>query len=148
MQNKQVKENNAERKRAMAKERSRSFREKKRLNVLKSVYHVAHSFHFCRVILSTNSFFFIFTDIEISFPAVFCRMSEMALEVASEYFTIKFCLLKWRSLPLELWGKTSVHGIFPVLLVSSKFPLCYPIWYFISYSFILFIPATTIARCP
>ena len=40
MQNKQVKENNAERKRAMAKERSRRFREKKRLNVLKSVHHV------------------------------------------------------------------------------------------------------------
>ena len=31
MQNEQVKENNAERKRAMAKERSRRFREKKRL---------------------------------------------------------------------------------------------------------------------
>ena len=40
MQNKQVKENNAERKRAMAKERSRRFREKKCLNVLKSVHHV------------------------------------------------------------------------------------------------------------
>ena len=40
MQNKQVKENNAERKRAMAKERSRTFREKKRLNVLKSVHQV------------------------------------------------------------------------------------------------------------
>ena len=40
MQNKQVKENNAERKRAMAKEHSRRFREKKRLNVLKSVHHV------------------------------------------------------------------------------------------------------------
>ena len=40
MQNKQVKENNAERKRAMAKERSRRFREKKRLNVLKSVHHM------------------------------------------------------------------------------------------------------------
>ena len=40
MQNKQVKENNAERKRAMAKERSRRFREKKRPNVLKSVHHV------------------------------------------------------------------------------------------------------------
>ena len=39
MQNKQVKENNAERKRAMAKERSRRFREDKRLNVLKSVHH-------------------------------------------------------------------------------------------------------------
>ena len=37
---KQVKENIAERKRAMAKERSRRFREKKRLNVLKSVHHV------------------------------------------------------------------------------------------------------------
>jgi hypothetical protein len=35
MQNKQVKANNAERKRAMAKERSRRFHEKKRLNVLK-----------------------------------------------------------------------------------------------------------------
>ena len=40
MQNKQVKENNAERKGAMAKERSRRFREKKRLSVLKSVHHV------------------------------------------------------------------------------------------------------------
>ena len=40
MKNKRVKENNAERKRAMAKERSRRFREKKRLNVLKSVHHV------------------------------------------------------------------------------------------------------------
>ena len=40
MQNKQVKENNAERKRAMAKERSRRFPEMKRLNVLKSVHHV------------------------------------------------------------------------------------------------------------
>ena len=35
MQNKQVKENNAERKRSMAR-----FREKKRLNVLKSVHHM------------------------------------------------------------------------------------------------------------
>jgi hypothetical protein len=40
MQNKQVKENNAERNRATAKERSRRFREKKRLNVLKSAHHV------------------------------------------------------------------------------------------------------------
>ena len=40
MQNKQGEETNAERKRAMAKERSRRFREKKRLNVLKSVHHV------------------------------------------------------------------------------------------------------------
>ena len=40
MQNTQVTENNAERKRSMAKELSRSFREKKRLNVLKSVHHV------------------------------------------------------------------------------------------------------------
>ena len=40
MQNKQIKENNAKRKRSMAKERSRRFREKKRLNVLKSVHHV------------------------------------------------------------------------------------------------------------
>ena len=40
MQNKQVKENNAERKRAMAKKRSRRFREKKRLNVLNAVHHV------------------------------------------------------------------------------------------------------------
>ena len=57
MQNKQVKENNAERKRAMAKERSRMFREKKRLHVLKSVHHVVHSFNFCRVVLSTHHFF-------------------------------------------------------------------------------------------
>ena len=40
MQNKHVKEINAERKRAMAKERSRRFREKKRLNILKSVHRV------------------------------------------------------------------------------------------------------------
>ena len=40
MQNKQVKENNAERKRAMTRERSRRFREEKRLKVLKSVRHV------------------------------------------------------------------------------------------------------------
>ena len=40
MQNKSVKENNAERKRAMAKERPKTFREKKRLNVLTSVHHV------------------------------------------------------------------------------------------------------------
>ena len=40
MQNKQVEENNVEQKRAIAKERSRRFREKKRLNVLKSVHHV------------------------------------------------------------------------------------------------------------
>ena len=40
MRNKQVKENDAERKRAMAKERSKRFREKKRLNVLNSVHHV------------------------------------------------------------------------------------------------------------
>ena len=41
IQNKQVKENNAERKRAMTKERSRKFRENKRLNVLKSVHMVS-----------------------------------------------------------------------------------------------------------
>ena len=63
IQNKQVKENNAERKRAMAKERSRRFREKKRLNVLKSAHHVVHSFHFCRVILSTHSFIFILQSV-------------------------------------------------------------------------------------
>ena len=40
MQNKQDKENNAGRKRAMAKERSRRFREKKPLNFLKSVHRV------------------------------------------------------------------------------------------------------------
>ena len=40
MLNKQVKENNAERKRTMVKERSRRFREKNRLNVLKSVDNV------------------------------------------------------------------------------------------------------------
>ena len=40
MQKKQVKENNAERKRAMPKERSRTFHEKTCLNVLKSVHHV------------------------------------------------------------------------------------------------------------
>jgi len=40
IQNKQVKENNVEQKRAMAKERSRRFRERKNLNVLKSVHHV------------------------------------------------------------------------------------------------------------
>ena len=58
-QNKQVKEYNSERKRQMTKERSRRFREKKRLNVLKSVYHVVHSFPFCRVILSTCCFIFL-----------------------------------------------------------------------------------------
>ena len=42
MKNKQVKENNAERKRAMTKELSRKFREKKRLNVLKSVHRVVY----------------------------------------------------------------------------------------------------------
>ena len=42
MQNKQVKEYNAERKTAMAKERSRRFHEKKRPNVLKSVHHVVY----------------------------------------------------------------------------------------------------------
>ena len=40
IQNKQVKENNVVRKRAMAKERSGRCRDKKRLNVLKSVHHV------------------------------------------------------------------------------------------------------------
>ena len=40
MQNKKVKENNAEQKTAIAKERSRRSREKKRINVLKSVHHV------------------------------------------------------------------------------------------------------------
>ena len=40
IQNKQVKENIAQRKRAVAKDRSRSFHEKKRHNVLKSVHHV------------------------------------------------------------------------------------------------------------
>ena len=58
MQNKQVKENNARQKRAMEKERSRRFREKKPLNVLKSIHYVVHNFHFCRVILSTHHFFF------------------------------------------------------------------------------------------
>ena len=41
MQNKQIKENSAERKRAMAKERPRRFREKNCLNVLKSVHGVS-----------------------------------------------------------------------------------------------------------
>ena len=40
IQNKKLKENNAEEKREMAKERSRRFREKKPLNILKSVHHV------------------------------------------------------------------------------------------------------------
>ena len=40
MQNKQVKENNAERKRVMAKERLSRFQENKHLNALKSVHHV------------------------------------------------------------------------------------------------------------
>ena len=39
-QNKQVKENNAERNKTMKKERSRMFREKKRLNVSKCVHRV------------------------------------------------------------------------------------------------------------
>jgi hypothetical protein len=42
MKNRQLKENNAGRKRAIAKELSRRFREKKRFNVLKSVHHVVH----------------------------------------------------------------------------------------------------------
>ena len=56
MQNKQVTENNAERKRAMAKEPWRRFREKKRLNVLKSVYHVVSYF-------SLQAVFFPVTDL-------------------------------------------------------------------------------------
>ena len=44
MQNKQVKKNNAEGKRSMAKGCSRRFREKKRLNVLKSVHNVVSFF--------------------------------------------------------------------------------------------------------
>ena len=40
MQNKQVKENNTVRKREMEKERSRRFREKKGINLLKPVRHV------------------------------------------------------------------------------------------------------------
>ena len=44
MKNKRVKENNTERKKAMAKELSRRFREKKRLNVLKSVHRVDHDY--------------------------------------------------------------------------------------------------------
>ena len=56
MKNKQVKENNAKRKRAMAKKRLR-FREKKRLkNLFIKGFHI---FHFCRVILSTHGFFFL-----------------------------------------------------------------------------------------
>ena len=58
MQNKQVKENNAERKRAITKERSRRFQEKKCLNVLKSVHRVVHSFHFSCVISNTHRFIF------------------------------------------------------------------------------------------
>ena len=42
--NKQVKENNVERRRAMAKEGSRRFREKEHLNVLKSVHRVVSYF--------------------------------------------------------------------------------------------------------
>ena len=42
MKNQQVKEDDAERKRAMANKLSRRFREKKHLNVLKSVHHVVH----------------------------------------------------------------------------------------------------------
>jgi hypothetical protein len=45
MKNKQVKENNAEQKTAMTKKRSRRFREKKRLNVLKSVHYVVYDSH-------------------------------------------------------------------------------------------------------
>ena len=69
-QNKQVKENNAEGKRAMAKERSRRFREKKRLNVLKSFHHVVHSFHFCHVVLSTHCFFLFHSPAVTSFLLV------------------------------------------------------------------------------
>ena len=45
MQNKQAKENNVELNRAMAKERWKRFREKKRLNVLKSVHYVVYDSH-------------------------------------------------------------------------------------------------------
>jgi hypothetical protein len=58
MKNKQVKENNAERKRAMKNEHSRRFHEKKCLNVLKSVHRVVHSFHFSCVISNTHRFIF------------------------------------------------------------------------------------------
>ena len=57
MQNKQVKENNAEQKRAIAKERSRRFREKKGLNVLKSVYHVVSKFSLLPCGLKHTPFF-------------------------------------------------------------------------------------------
>ena len=45
MKNKEVIEGNVERKRAMAKERSRRFREKKRLNIIKSVHHACDVKH-------------------------------------------------------------------------------------------------------
>ena len=72
MQNKQVKENNAERKRAMAKERSGRFREKKRPNVLNPFIMWFHSFHLCRMILSTHRFFrqvwkFVFVFLKIKY---------------------------------------------------------------------------------
>ena len=60
MQNKRVKENNAERKRAMEKERSRRFREKKRLNILKSVHHVVSLFSILPCDLKHTQFFFLF----------------------------------------------------------------------------------------
>jgi len=46
VQNKQVEENNAERKRVMAKERLKRFRAKKRLNVLKSDHRVLNDSQF------------------------------------------------------------------------------------------------------
>ena len=58
MQNKQVKENNAERKRAIAKELSRRFREKKRLNVLKSVHYGVSQFSLLPCDLKAHTVFF------------------------------------------------------------------------------------------
>ena len=60
IQNKQVKANNDEWKRAMVKELSRRFSKKNCLSILQSVRQVVHNFHFCRVILSTQNFLFKF----------------------------------------------------------------------------------------
>ena len=57
IQNKQVKENNAEQKRA--KEPSRRFRDKKRLNILKSVHHVVSLFSLLPCDLKHTPFFFV-----------------------------------------------------------------------------------------
>ena len=58
MHNNQVKGNNSKRKRSLAKERKRRFREKKRLNVLKSVHHVVSYFSLLPCDLKHTPFFY------------------------------------------------------------------------------------------